>query len=211
MMQIPSCRFHCAGSIVQVPLCRFPCADSIIRRLLLIDLVRIPSRRFDHADFIVQIILCGFLHAPSIVSIERIPSSALQHSIVRMRIFLSCPLCGFHGTGSIVQIPYKLHCADFVVRMLLCAFHCTHSVVCILSCASYRVHSILCFPSCDRRRTEEGRGKGGWGGGYIRICSWHQPGCISWECIEWEFIDWECINQTLSIRLFVRSRLLCRS
>ena len=91
-MQIPSCRFHCADSLAQIlsygDSIDRSCADSI--------------SQIRPADFIVQILLCGFLHAPSIVSIERIPSSALQHSIVRMRVFLSCPSCGFHGTGSIV-------------------------------------------------------------------------------------------------------------
>ena len=122
-MQIPSCGFHCAGSM-----CRFyRAADSI---------VRIPSCRF------VQISLCGFLHAHSIFSSERIPSSAFhqRHSnIVRMRI----PSCGFHRADSIAWIPLcRFYHAHSIMCIPSCAFHCMHSIVCIPSCNRRRKEEV---------------------------------------------------------------------
>lgn len=163
----------------------------------------------------MRISSCRFYCAGSFMRLPSFPLSAFHQAHYNI---LSCE-CGFFylvpRADSMVRVPlYKFH-TNSIVQISLCGCYCAHSTVRTPLCAFYRVHPIVCIPfyafhrAIDGgRRTEEGRGKGGWGGGYIRICSWHQPGCINWECIEWDFIDWECINQTLSIRLYVWSRLL---
>ena len=210
-MQIPSCEFHGAdslvrillcGSIVQTPLCGFHQADSTMR---------ISSCRFYCAGSFVRIPLF-----PSRHSIERIPLSAFHraHSIDRIpsRAFyranadfiLRILSCGFHRADSIVRIPsYGFYCINSIQTPLCGCYRahsiiripCVHSIVCIPSCAFYCVHSVVCIPTCDRRRREEVTEDGGAGtlAHCIHICicscSWHQPGCINWECIEWESID----------------------
>ena len=101
-MQIPSCGFHCAGSM-----CRFyRAADSI---------VRIPSCRF-----IVWVPSCAFHLFIRAHSMERFPSKAFEYHANADSI-LRIPSCGFHCVDSIVQIP---SCAFHRVHSIVCIPSC---------------------------------------------------------------------------------------
>ena len=150
ILRILSCGFCHTDSIVQIPSCEFHRAHSIVGLRCEIvlyrlhrgySIVRIPSY------FIVRILLCEFHCADSIVRIsswDRVVGLHRANCIVRIAscAFYPTPSCAFHRAHSIQLyrvIPSwafhrgiascELHRADCIVRTALCELHRANCIV----------------------------------------------------------------------------------
>ena len=106
---VPLCKFH-----LQVPSCKFYRADSIVRILSCgfhRSIVRIPSCKFYYADSIVRIPSCGFHRADSII---RVP----LYTSIQLHLEVFC-------ANATMRIPLYAFCYMPIVCIASCAFYCS--------------------------------------------------------------------------------------